>query len=483
MRKSRTVTNLFYNMIYQVLVLVLPLVTAPYVSRVIGAAGVGTYSYYHSIALYFVYFAMLGLTNYGNRSVAKVRDDRSVLSRTFTSIYALQLTTSIIVVAAYIVFALFVTKTNKAIALILLLHVLSGVFDVSWLFFGLEEFKITSIRQMVVRLLTLVVIFIFVKERSDLWIYALIMSLGYFLSALSLWILAWKKVSWTKVEIKEIAAHLKPCLILFIPIIATSVYRQMDKIMVGIFSGMLEVGYYENAEKMISITLGVINAFSAVFMPKISNLIGNGKDKEAKELFCYSMEFAMCFGVAIAFGLISVANEFVPLFFGEEFTASIRLLQYLVISVPFITWACMVRTLYLIPHEKDSVYLKSIVIGAIVNVTINLMLIPKYSAMGAVIGTIFAESSVAIYQTAKSRKYINVVEYLIKTMVFCLYGLIMYLGVRFVANLFVGRTWAIALEVAFGGMVYCILALAYFIFSKNKIVINVINKIKKRNGD
>ncbi len=479
MRKNRTASNLFYNMLYQLMILILPLITAPYVSRVIGASGVGTYSYYHSIALYFVYFAMLGLANYGNRSIARVRDDRAVLNRSFSSIYLLQLTTSVIVICAYILFAVFLTKTNKLIAFILVLHVMSAFFDVSWLFFGLEEFKITSIRQMLVRIITLVVIFTFVKGKDDLWIYALIMSLGYFLSAFTLWIIAWRKVSWTRVEIKDVLQHVKPCLILFIPIIATSVYRQMDKIMVGSFSGMLEVGYYENAEKMISITLGVINAFSAVFMPKISNLIGRGKHEEAKKLFSHSLEFAMCFGVAIAFGLSSVAKEFVPLFFGDEFVASIRLLQFLVISVPFITWACMVRTLYLIPNEKDSIYIKSIIIGATVNVIINLIMIPKLNAMGAVIGTLFAESSVAIYQTVRSRGYVPFMKYLSKTFVFCVFGIIMSFVVRGISGHFQSVIVGLLAEIIGGALVYCCLAAGYFIYTKNAFVMEFIAKFRK----
>ena len=335
--KISTKANLLYNMTYQVIALITPLLTAPYVSRVLGANGVGVYSYYHSIAIYFVYFAMLGLLNYGNRTIAKVREDKVLLNRTFSEIYTLQLITSFVVLLVYVVFTCFIVNENKLVALILIFHVISAIFDVSWLFFGLEEFKITSIRQMIIKIATLIVIFTTVKTRDDLWKYALIMSMGYLISALSLWGLVWKRVSLVRIDVHALLKHLKPCLILFIPIIATSIYRQMDKIMVGFFSGMLQVGYYENAEKMISISLGIISAFSAVFLPKISNLLSNGKRKEANYLFDMSMEFAMCIGIAIAFGLASIANEFVPFFFGEEFLASTRLLILLSVSIPFIT--------------------------------------------------------------------------------------------------------------------------------------------------
>ena len=271
--KNSIKINLFYNSIYQIFILILPLVTAPYISRVIGADGLGIYSYNYSIALYFVYFAMLGILNYGNRCISKVADDFKERLKVFSSIYLFQLFISSLVFIIYILYVIFFVNEFNNIAYILSIFVASSIFDVSWYYFGIQEFKKTSLKQLVIRIFTFIFIILFVKDKNDLWLYAVIMSLSYFLSNFSLWIFLIKNFSFNSLKIKDVFGHFKPCLILFIPIIATSIYRVMDKIMIGVFSTMTQVGYYENAEKIIMVSLGLLGSFSNVIMPKISNLI------------------------------------------------------------------------------------------------------------------------------------------------------------------------------------------------------------------
>jgi len=478
MKKTSTKVNLVYNMTYQILIMILPLITAPYVARVIGVEGIGIYSYYHSCALYFVYFGMLGISNYGNRSIAQVRGDTSKLNEVFSSIYALQLITSSIAVTIFLLYVSFFVSSNKIVAILLLFHVLSAMFDVSWLFFGLEEFKITVIRQILIRFATLISIFAFVKTKDDLWKYALIMSLGYLVSAIFLWVLVWKRVSWNRVSLKRVFSHIKPCLILFIPIIATSVYRVMDKIMIGELKTMTEVGYYESAEKLIHISMGVIASFSSVIMPKMSNMLAQGKDKEAKKLFNISMEAAMCMGVAITFGIASVSKEFIPIFFGPGYERSIVLSIALSFCYPFISWANIVRVLYLIPSEKDKIYARSIVLGAALNLICNLIFIPQLGAMGAVIGTLVAEASVAIYQTIKARHYMDITLYLKQTLIFIIFGIVMSIGVRVVARLMNLGVLSLIIEIACGAVIYLGCSLVYFIATKNPILISAIKRIQ-----
>lgn len=479
MKKSNTKVNLLYNMIYQILIIILPLITTPYIARVIGVEGVGIYSYWHAIALYFVYFSMLGISNYGNRSIARVRDDVDARNEMFSSIYTLQLITSSIVITIYIIYVFCFVSTNRNVALLVIFHVLSAMFDISWLFFGLEEFKITVIRQIFIRVATLVLIFTFVKTKDDLGLYIFIMSIGYFVSALILWGLAWKRVSWKRVSWKKVFNHLKPCLVLFIPIIATSIYRVMDKIMLGTFTSMEVVGYYESAEKLLTIPMGLISSFSAVMMPKMSNLLGKGEEKAAKNLFNTSMEMAMCIGIAIAFGIVSISKEFIPIFFGEGYEASIYLTNWLAISIPFISWANIIRVVYLIPAEKDKIYLRSIILGAVLNVVCNFILIPKVGAMGAVMGTLLAEGSVAIYQTVKVRNYLEVKRYVKQLCIFMIFGSIMMGVVYLVSQVINPGIVALIIEVACGGIVYVGCSFSYLII-KNPTLIKGINLRKLR---
>ena len=480
MNKISTKKNLIYNMIYQVVVLILPLITSPYLSRIVGASGIGTYSYYYSIAYYFVHISMLGVINLGNRAVAKCRDDKLERSKTFSSNYYLQAVTSVIALIVFTVYAIFFTGEDQLIACLFILYVASAFFDVSWLYFGMQLFKITSIRQVIIRLLTFISIFIFVKNADDLWVYTLIMSLGYLLSAFSLWVMMWNKVSFVKVQPREVLKNLVPSIILFVPIIATSIYRVMAKIMIGAFCTMEDVGYFENAEKMITISLGLISAFSAVLMPKISNLIGNGESERAKKLLNSSMELAMCIGVALAFGIACVSNEFVPIFFGEEFKPSIFLSIVLCTTIPFITWACIVRTLYLIPAEKDKIYLQSVVVGAIIDLICNFIFIPLLGVRGATIGTILAEISVAVYQTIRVRKELPILKYAKQTIWFILFGIIMAVFVRLIALALPYSIWGLVIEVIVGAIFYLTVSLIYFIITKNEILFNLISTIKKK---
>ena len=196
--KSKLKQNLVYNFLYQLFALIIPLITAPYVARIIGAEGLGIYSYWYSMALYFIYFAMLGLANYGNRVIAKNSETQESISRNFSSVYYFQVINCFIVVIAYIIFSFIFVKENKLISEITTITVLSSIFDVSWLFFGLQEFKITTIRQFIVKTVVLISIFTFVKKESDLPLYTLIMALSYFASSFTLWLMMWKKISFKK---------------------------------------------------------------------------------------------------------------------------------------------------------------------------------------------------------------------------------------------------------------------------------------------
>ena len=176
-----------YNVVYQILLIILPLITTPYISRILGSEGLGTYTYTYTIANYFMLAAMLGVKNYGNRSVAAVRENREVLSRAFWEIYGLQFLCSALALLVYLCYAWMETPVYRLVALIQGIYVFSGMLDISWLFFGVEKFKITVTRNIVIRVIDLLCVFVFVKERSDLWKYALIMTLGTLCSQGYLW--------------------------------------------------------------------------------------------------------------------------------------------------------------------------------------------------------------------------------------------------------------------------------------------------------
>ena len=310
--------NFIYNVLYQILLVILPLITAPYISRTLGAKAVGVYSYTYSVAYYFLLIAMLGIGNHGNRSIAAVRDNREELNKTFSSIYALQVSTFSIAIITYIVYLFVIVKDNRLIVLLQLLYVTSGLFDIGWLFFGLEQFKLTVTRNTLIKISTVLLMFIFVHKPSDLWKYTLIMAAGTLLSQAYLWIYVKKYVTFVKCSLREIISNVKPVLILFIPVLAYSIYKVMDKIMLGNMSSYEQVGFYNNAEKIINIPMGIITALGTVMLPRMSNIVAKGDKEKTSDYIRISIKLVTLLSSAIAFGLMGISNVLSPVFFGEE---------------------------------------------------------------------------------------------------------------------------------------------------------------------
>ena len=461
--------NFIYNLSYQILIMILPLITTPYISRVIGAEGIGIQSYTYSIANYFVLFAMLGLNNHGNRSIAMVKSDQGKLDKTFTSIYLIQAVMSIIMIVLYIIYIMFFVKNYKIIFVIQLMYIIGALFDINWFFFGMEQFKITVTRNTIIKLMSVISIFIFVKSENDLYLYSLILALGTLISQLILWSFIIRYVKFTKVKFDDVKEHIIPMLVLFIPAISVSVYKIMDKIMLGAMSTVTEVGFFTNSERVISIPLGIITALGTVMLPKMSNLLSNGKNKEAQKYINLSLKFSMFISIGSMFGLIGVAGNIVPAFLGKGFDRCVNVVSLLSVTLLFMAWANVIRTQILIPKKKDKVYIVSTLLGAIVNVIINIVLIKKFGAMGATVGTILAEATVSIYQTLMIRKELKIKRYLKDIIIFMIAGIFMFRTIKYLGYILGSSLLVGIIQIFIGGIVY---------FVVNIIAIITINRIK-----
>lgn len=450
---SNVKKNFLYNAFYQILIIILPLITAPYIARVLGAEKIGIYSYTYSIVYYFMMIAMLGINNYGNREIAKIRDDKEKLSKTFSSIYMLQLFMTVIMLGLYITYVLFIVKSDITIYLIQGIYLISVLFDINWFFFGIEKFKLTVTRNTIIKLLSVILILTLVKKREDIYIYTLIVAGSTLLSQLALWPFVNKYTKLVKVKVEDVTKHIKQCVILFIPFIAVSLYKIMDKIMLGNITNMTQVGFYENAEKIINIPMGLITALTTVMLPKVSNLVAKGEDEQVEEYMKKSIEFEFISSSAVTFGLVSIAPIFVPILLGEEFIYSATLVQCIAITIIFISVASVIRTQYLIPKEKDKIFVTSVIIGAVLNFFINLILIPKFDSIGAAIGTIIAEFSVFVYQSILVRKETNVGEYLKNGIKYIVLGLIMCIIVCNI-NINISSILLLIIKIATGVIVY-----------------------------
>lgn len=390
--------NLAYNITYQILIIIIPLITTPYITRVIGKEGLGIYSYTYSIAHYFVLFSMLGINNYGNRLVAKYKDDKEKLSKEVSSLYVFQFILGILFIFIYMVYINIKKGEYYKYSAIQSIYLASVLFDINWIFFGLEKFKITISRNIIIKIITTICVFIFVKNVEDVGIYILILTLGTLISQLLLWFFVKKEITFIKPKLSDIKKHFKPNLILFIPVIAVSLYKIMDKIMLGNMSDIAEVGLYESAEKIVNVPLTIIAAFGTVMLPRTTNLLSNNNLEKAKEYFDKAIMSIIFMALPIIFGTFAIADKLTILYLGKDFINASVLIKILSITVFFTGIANVIRTQYLIPKEKDKEYIISVFMGAVINVILNLILIPIYKAKGAAIGTACAEFTVCLLQ-------------------------------------------------------------------------------------
>lgn len=458
--------NFVYNSIYQILSICIPLVTTPYLSRTLGPDGIGIYSYTYSISYFFMIFVLLGVNNYGNRTIAQSRATKIELSKTFFSIYTLQLTLGVILLFLYSLYNIFISA-NKTITLIMGMYVLSSVLDINWFFFGIEKFKVTVFRNSAFKILTTIAVFIFVKDSGDVSIYCGIMSFGTLISQMALWSYLRKEVCFYRPSFSEVIVHLKPNLFLFITVIAVSLYKYMDKIMLGLISNTEQVGYYEASEKIVAVPVAFITALGTVMLPRVSNMISEGKDYDQK-LLNNCILLAMFFSTAMCFGIMGVSKEFIPLFYGDGYDACINLYLILLPSCIFLAFANVVRTQYLLPLSKDKIYVISACVGAVINLVINAILIPSLGSAGAAIGTLLAEAGVCVFQVGSVSKEIPILKYAVHSLPFIFAGVFMFILI-FMLNIVDSVILNLVLKIIIGSIIYFILLFIMLKIFKVKI--------------
>lgn len=471
--------NYLYSVSYQILSIIVPLITTPYLSRTLGAEKVGIYAYTNSIVQYFALIAMLGILDYGNRTIASLRtkEERSVL---FEEIYLLQLTTSIIALFLYIFYCISRLAIYKSITIIQGLVLLASLLDINWFFFGIEKFRLTVTRNVVLKIISLIFIFLFVRNENDLWKYVLITVGSIVISNCILWFYLKKEVTFTKVEYNVIWKHFKPCLILMLPLLSRSIFVYLDKTMLGIMSGMTETGYYEYSEKIILAATSVLTPLGTVMLPRISSLLSEGKEAVAQRYTSLSMDFVVGLGVAFTFGIMAVSNALVSIFLGSEYLGCEKIVNIMSITIVLVGWTNVIRTQYILPYKKDKVYMIAVFGGAVVDFLINVLLIPTMGAMGASIGWVVAEIVITLTQSIYSARKLPIVLYLRNEIGFVINAVIMYQVVLFVTKSMEISILSLLYGIISGILTYCILTVAYIYIFRDDLKTMLIGYFQKK---
>lgn len=459
----QVVKNYLYNASYQIFILLVPLMTTPYLARVLGPTGVGINAFTNSNIQYFILFGSIGVNLYGNRQVAFVRDDRNKLTRTFYEIFLMRIFT---IVAAYAAFLLFLSFTNQYHVYYLAqsVSVVAAAFDISWFFMGVENFRVTVIRNFIVKIITLICIFTFVKSESDLTAYILILSLSLLIGNMTLFPNLKKYIG--KIHIKELKIwqHVKPSIALFIPQIATQIYLVVNKTMLGSMTSVQASGYFDQSDKMIKIVLAIVTATGTVMLPHVANAFMKGEIRKTKELLYNSFKFVTMVSIPMMFGIMAIASKFVPLFFTKRFSIVTPLMTVEAVVILLIAWSNALGTQYLLPTRQNRAFTSSVVLGAVVNIVINIPLIFVWGALGATVSTVLSELTVTAYQLYAVRKQINYKKLFENTPKMMLAGLFMYFIVKLI-DVRTQETWGMVfLEILTGIVVYLVALLVMHIF-------------------
>lgn len=410
MSKEKSIKkNFIYSTFYQILTMILPLITTPYVSRVLGADGIGTYSYTYSFQTYFAMFAALGVLSYGQREIARNRDDVEVRSRLFWEIEAMVVVTTAVTLVVWFVFSLIYAKYT-AIFIVLTINLVAVIFDISWFFSGLEEFQYIVAKNTAVKLITVVLLFVLIKEKNDLLLYVGLMAVGTLAGNISMWTKLPKFVKKIPMKTINLKHHIRESLIYFVPTIATSVYTVLDKTMIGLITdSTYENGYYEQATKIINMAKALaFTSLNTVMGARTAYLFKEEKTEEIHHKIENSFNYIFLMAFGMCFGIIGVADGLVPWFFGDGYEPVAGLLKMFSPIIIIIGISSCLGGLYYNPVGKRATSAKFIICGSVCNLIFNSIFIPKMGTTGATLGSLFAESIITVLYIAFSDGYAKV---------------------------------------------------------------------------
>lgn len=409
MKKKLTVNYLF-NLSYQILIIILPLITTPYVSRILGPKGIGIYSYTTSITSYFILFGCIGLNLYGQREIAYNQNDKEKRSKTFYELLIIKVCVMTISIFAYLL-TIETMNHYKFIFYIQIIDLIANMIDITYFYQGIEEFKKIVIRNILVKFVGIICIFAFVKTEQDLPLYAFIYSASLLLGNLSMWITINKYISKVPFRILELKKHIKPTLIMFFPQIAISIYTVLDRMMIGLLTNnTAQIGYYEQAQKIVKLSLTIVTSLSTIMMPRIAHLFINNDRSKIKTYTETSLRYTFAISFPIMFGLIGIAPNLIPWFLGNQFMESVNILIITSPIVVLIGISNIIGFQYLIPTQRQKVYTLSTVIGSLINLILNFILIPYMFSAGAAIASVAAELGVDVFQLYCIRKEFHILS-------------------------------------------------------------------------
>lgn len=447
--------NIAISTLYQILLIILPIVTAPYIARVLGPDQSGVYDYTTSIMTYFAMFAALGTASYGVREIARVRDDAAMRSKLFWEIELMTVMTSSACIVVWFIF-IALTPQYKTIYLVLTMGLLSTMFDISWFFAGMEQFKYTVTKNAACKLIGVILMFLFVKKQEDLLLYVIIIISSTMIGNLSMWLYVPRFVEKVDFRTLTFRKHFHETLIYFVPTVATSVYTVLDRTLIGVITkNKAENGCYHYAMQIVNMMKALtFSSLNMVLGSRLSFLFAEKKYDEIKEKIADSTNYILFMGIGICFGMIGVAKRFVPVFLGAGYDRVVTMLILMSPIVIIIGISNCLGSQYFTPAGYRKLSARYIIIGAVVNLLLNLVLIPKFWGYGAIVASLIAEGAITVLYLKNCNGYLRVSTIIKDSWKKLIAGLIMLIVIKVLDGIISSDIVALFVEVAVGFTAY-----------------------------
>jgi O-antigen/teichoic acid export membrane protein len=466
--------------------IIFPIITFPYVARILAPEGIGKVNFSLSVIQYFVLIAQFGIPMYAIRICAKNRYDREKLTKTVQEILLINI---LMIIFSYILFIIIVNLSEplhkyKTLLFISSIKIFSTSIGVEWFYQAIEDYKYITKRSFIIKIISMVLIFVLINQEKDYLIYALItsfsISIGYFYNFIHMN----KYVDIFKIYRNyNFKQHLKPILVLFAMSISVSIYLNLDKVMLGIITNDSAVGLYTAANKMIKVILALVTSLGAVLLPRMSYYIELGKKSQINTLIRKSLDFILMISIPATVGIFMLSEQIIIIFSGNMYVNAIPTMKILSPVILAIGLSNLIGVQILISHGKERVTLLSTIIGAVINFSLNLLLIPLLKQNGAAIGTLVAEISVTIVQLIFAYSYIkgNIAWKNIFT--YSVGGILIILTVIIIETCVTGILLSTIISIILSSTVYFI----FLYYLNNELIKEVITKVikglKKQSGN
>ena len=454
--------NYLYNALAKIFALLIPILVTPYLARVLEPDGNGVISFIASIVSYFVIASNIGIETYGQKYISSQRNNKVEIKKFFYEIFFLRaLLTGICLVVYLVTFVCFLGGENYLLYAVYGISLLGVALDFTWFFQGVEDFKKIAFANVISKVIYIILIFVFVKTKTDI----LIASLITVITSITpyLFLIPFLRRYLHNVKLNERIQpfkHFKECMVYFVPTIAIQIYTILDKTMIGLITNSdFENGYYEQAEKIVKLPLTVITTMNIIMRSRISYYFTNKEFDKIKTLTKKSTCFSLMLSIPIMLGSIVISRKFVPFYLGPGYDECIILIYILAPLIFIISLSNLLGTHYYTPYDLQRTSNKFLIIGAVVNVILNIPLIYFFKSRGAAIASVSAELVITILYIIFARNFFTLKEFFLCGYKYCIAGLIMF-GVTFTLDYYLpGSIWYLLLEISCGISVYFVILL------------------------